>query len=253
MRATTNRMNRQSTMTSHTEAAASTSVGRTGSNGKKKPKLAYAIATALGAGYLPKAPGTFGSLVGIVTIVLCAVFFLRPTSLAGLSPFHVLSDARFMDKHFLVPGSDIHDTVLILPIVCAFALMLVLSAIGVWSASRTAEHAGIKDPQFVVIDEVAGQHLTLVLPLIPIALPNLHSHMDLSTFAIFSALSLINWKYLLFGFLFFRIFDIWKPFPLRKLEKLPSGWGIMADDWMAGVYAAVFLRLALHFKLIDLL
>jgi phosphatidylglycerophosphatase A len=95
--------------------------------------------------------------------------------------------------------------------------------------------------------------LTLVLPLIPIALPNLHSHMDLSTFAIFSALSLVNWKYLLFGFVFFRIFDIWKPFPLRRLENLPGGWGIMADDWMAGVYAAILLRMALHFKLIDLL
>src|ERR1700756_2500502 len=136
MRATTNRMNRQSTMTSHTEAAASTSVGRTGSNGKKKPKLAFAIAPALGAGYLPKAPGTFGSLVGIVTIVLCAVFFLRPTSLAGLSPFHVLSDARFMDNHFLVPGSDIHNTMLWLPIFRATVLLVILGAIGVWSSTR---------------------------------------------------------------------------------------------------------------------
>jgi phosphatidylglycerophosphatase A len=219
----------------------------------QKPKLAYAIATALGVGYLPQAPGTFGSLVGVVTIVLCAIFFLRPTSLAGLSPYHVLSDARFMDKHFLVPGSDIHNTMLWLPIFSAAVLLVILGAIGVWSSSKAAEFAGIKDPQFVVIDEVAGQHLTLVLPLIPIALPNLHSHMDLSTFAIFSALSLVNWKYLLLGFLFFRIFDIWKPYPVRQLERLPGGWGIMADDWMAGVYAAVLLRMALHFKLIDLL
>jgi phosphatidylglycerophosphatase A len=219
----------------------------------KKPKLAYAIATALGVGYLPQAPGTFGSLVGVLTIGLCAIFFLRPTSLAGLSPFHVLSDARFMDKHFLVPGSDIHNTMLWLPIFSAAVLLVILAAIGVWSSSKAAAYAGIKDPQFVVIDEVAGQHLTLMLPLIPIALPNLHSHMDLSTFAIFSALSLVNWKYLLLGFLFFRIFDIWKPFPVRRLENLPGGWGIMADDWMAGVYAAILLRMALHFKLIDLL
>ena len=219
----------------------------------KKPKLAYAIATALGVGYLPQAPGTFGSLVGVLTIGLCAIFFLRPTSLAGLSPFHVLSDARFMDNHFLVPGSDIHNTMLWLPIFSASVLLVILGAIGVWSSTKAAEYAGIKDPQFVVIDEVAGQHLTLVLPLIPIALPNLHSHMDLSTFAIFSALSLVNWKYLLLGFLFFRIFDIWKPFPVRRLENLPDGWGIMADDWMAGVYAAILLRMALHFKLIDLL
>ena len=219
----------------------------------KKPKLAYAIATALGVGYLPQAPGTFGSLVGVLTIGLCAIFFLRPTSLAGLSPFHVLSDARFMDNHFLVPGSDIHNAMLWLPIFSATVLLVILGAIGVWSSTKAAEYAGIKDPQFVVIDEVAGQHLTLVLPLIPIALPNLHSHMDLSTFAIFSALSLVNWKYLLLGFLFFRIFDIWKPFPVRRLENLPGGWGIMADDWMAGVYAALLLRMALHFKLIDLL
>jgi phosphatidylglycerophosphatase A len=219
----------------------------------KKPKLAYAIATALGVGYLPQAPGTFGSLVGVLTIGLCAIFFLRPTSLAGLSPFHVLSDARFMDKHFLVPGSDIHNAMLWLPIFSAAVLLVILAAIGVWSSSKAAAYSGIKDPQFVVIDEVAGQHLTLVLPLIPIALPNLHSHMDLSTFAIFSALSLVNWKYLLLGFLFFRIFDIWKPFPVRRLENLPGGWGIMADDWMAGIYAAILLRMALHFKLIDLL
>jgi phosphatidylglycerophosphatase A len=230
-------------MTPTTDAAPATPT-------REKPRLAYAIATAFGVGHWPKAPGTYGSLVGVLTIVLCAIFFLRPTSLAGLSPLHVLSDAKFMDKHFLVPGSDIHDTVLWLPIFSAVTLFVILGAIGVWSASKTAQYAGIKDPQFVVIDEVAGQHLALLLPLIPIALPNLRSHMDLSMFAIFFALSMVNWKYLLFGFIFFRLFDIWKPFPLRRLENLPGGWGIMADDWMAGVYAAILLRLALHFKMI---
>jgi phosphatidylglycerophosphatase A len=215
-----------------------------------KPRLAYAIATVFGVGNLPKSPGTYGSLVGVVTIVLSAIFFLRPTSLAGLSPTHVLSDATFMDKHFLVPGSDIHNTVLALPIVCALFLLVLLSSIGVWSADKTATYSGIKDPSFVVIDEVAGQHLTLLLPLIPIALPHLETHLDLSMYAIFFALSLVNWKYLLLGFILFRIFDIWKPFPLRRLEQLPGGWGIMADDWMAGVYAAILLRVALHFNLV---
>ena len=131
------------------------------------------------------------------------------------------------------------------------SLLLILGAIGVWSAAKAAAYAGIEDPQFVVIDEVAGQHLALLLPLIPIALPHLTAHMDLSDFTIFFALSLVNWKYLLLGFMLFRVFDIWKPWPIRRLEKLPGGWGIMADDWMAGIYAAILLRIALHFGLLT--
>jgi phosphatidylglycerophosphatase A len=219
---------------------------------RKKPRLALAIATALGVGYIPKAPGTFGSLVGVATAFLSAVFFLRPASLGGLLSLHPDYDAVLTDKHFLVPGSDIHNAILALPVFCALALLVLLVAIGVWSASRAAAYTGIEDPQFVVIDEVAGQHLTLLLPLIPIALPHLTTHMDFSDFAIFFALSLVNWKYLLLGFILFRVFDIWKPFPLRRLEKLPGGWGIMADDWMAGVYAAILLRVALHFDLLSL-
>jgi len=161
------------------------------------------------------------------------------------------TDAVLTDKHFLVPGSDIHNAILALPVFCALVLLIVLAAIGVWSASRAAKHAGMEDPQFVVIDEVAGQHLALLLPLIPIALPHFMAHMDFSIFAIFFALSLVNWKYLLLGFILFRVFDIWKPWPVRRLEKLPGGWGIMADDWMAGVYAAILLRVALHFGLLT--
>ncbi|HWT87874.1 MAG TPA: phosphatidylglycerophosphatase A [Candidatus Angelobacter sp.] len=219
-------------------------------NQKEKPRLALAIATALGVGYAPKAPGTFGSLVGVVTIFLSAVFFLRPAHWSDLFSLHPLADSTLMDKHFLVPGSDIHDAAMWLPLICAFALLIFLALAGVWASHRTADYSGIKDPQFVVIDEVAGQHLTLVLPLIPIAMPNLQTHMDFSVYAIFSALSLVNWKYLLAGFLLFRLFDIWKPYPIKSLEKLPGGWGIMADDWLAGVYAAILLRAALHFGLV---
>jgi len=215
----------------------------------KKPRLALALATALGVGYMPKAPGTLGSLVGVATAYLSAVFFLRPTSVGGLFPLHPDSDAVLTDNHFLVPGSDIHNAILALPVFCALALLVLLAAIGVWSASRAAAYAGIEDPQFVVIDEVAGQHFALLLPLIPIALPHFTAHMDFSVFAIFFALSLVNWKYLLLGFILFRVFDIWKPWPIRRLEKLPGGWGIMADDWMAGIYAAILLRVALHFDL----
>jgi len=74
--------------------------------------------------------------------------------------------------------------------------------------------------------------------------------LDFSLFAIFFALSLVNWKYLLLGFILFRVFDIWKPWPVRQLEKLPGGWGIMADDWMAAVYAAAVLRLAIQLGLV---
>jgi phosphatidylglycerophosphatase A len=54
----------------------------------------------------------------------------------------------------------------------------------------------------------------------------------------------LNWKYLLLGFILFRVFDIWKPFPARQAEWLPGGWGIMADDWIAGIYAAIGLWIA---------
>jgi phosphatidylglycerophosphatase A len=77
----------------------------------------------------------------------------------------------------------------------------------------------------VVIDEVAGQ---------------LISYLGLATPKAFA----LNWKYLLLGFILFRVFDIWKPFPARQAESLPGGLGIMADDWIAGIYAALGLWMA---------
>jgi phosphatidylglycerophosphatase A len=217
----------------------------------KKPKMALAIATALGLGYIPKAPGTLGSLVGVGTAFLSSFFFLQPASVRALFSLHPDYETVLRNELFPLPGSDVHNALLALPIFFALGLLVVLGTIGVWSAGRAAAYAGIEDPQFVVIDEVAGQHLTLLLPLIPIALPHLTAHMDLSAFTIFFALSLVNWKYLLLGFILFRVFDIWKPWPIRRLEKLPRGWGIMADDWMAGIYAAILLRVALHFGLLT--
>jgi phosphatidylglycerophosphatase A len=214
---------------------------------KEKPRLAVAIATALGVGYAPKAPGTFGSLVGVLTAMATALFFLRPHRLSDLLSPQRLMESTLMDHHFLVPGSDIHSTPLILPVICAIVLILFLALVGVWSSGKTAKFAGIKDPQYVVIDEVAGQHITLILPLIPVAMPNFAVQMDFSQYAIYSALSLLNWRYLLVGFILFRILDVWKPYPIRNLERLPSGWGIMADDWLAGVFAAILLKVALHF------
>ena len=217
---------------------------------QKKPGVAFAIATACGVGYLPKAPGTFGSLVGVLTAMATALFFLRPHSLRDLLSTQRLAESTLMDHNFLVPGSDIHNAALILPVVCAILLVLFLSLIGVWAASKVSTFSGVKDPQYVVIDEVAGQHITLILPLIPVALPHFAARMDFSNYAIYSALSMLNWRYLLAGFVLFRLFDIWKPYPIRRMEEWPHGWGVMADDWLAGVYAAIVLKVALSLGVI---
>ena len=130
--------------------------------------------------------------------------------------------------------------------------LVTVGLLGVWSSSSTATYAGLKDPQHVVVDEVSGMHLTLVLAIMPVGLPTGLLPADEATvFGLYSAFSLLNWKYLLLGFILFRVFDIWKPWPIRRLEKLPGGWGIMADDWMAGIYAAILLRVALHFGLLT--
>src|SRR5208282_6887970 len=100
----------------------------------------------------------------------------------------------------------------------AFALIL-----GVPAATIVARESGRKDPQFVVIDEVAGQAIAL-----------LFSPVDL--------------RHALIALILFRLFDITKPFPIRRLENLPAGWGIVFDDVAAGLYAlisAALLRLAL--------
>jgi phosphatidylglycerophosphatase A len=101
---------------------------------------------------------------------------------------------------------------------------IVLSiALGVPAATIAARESGRKDPGFVVIDEVAGVWIALLA-----AIP----HPD--------------WKHILAALLLFRLFDIWKPAPVRQLEKLPEGWGIVFDDVAAGLYAGAVLWLAMH-------
>lgn len=93
-----------------------------------------------------------------------------------------------------------------------------ISLAGVFASAAASRHAGKEDPSFVVVDEIAGQLLTfLFLPV--------------------SALNLV------FGFVAFRIMDIWKPFPIRRLEALQGGVGIMADDLLAGIYGNLVLQL----------
>jgi len=101
------------------------------------------------------------------------------------------------------------------------AFMLVITfgvtMVGIWAATRTEKVLQRKDPSVVVIDEVAGQMIALLL----------------------SDFWLHTWWSILSAFLLFRLFDIWKPYPIRRLEALESGLGIMADDVLAGVYALI--------------
>lgn len=102
------------------------------------------------------------------------------------------------------------------PAVEALLLAAVLAG-GVWSATVAERRYGRSDPGVIVIDEVAGVLITLFW--IP-----------------------VTWIGLLAGFLAFRVFDIAKPFPVGAAERLPSGWGVMADDVVAGLYAHVTVR-----------
>jgi len=99
-------------------------------------------------------------------------------------------------------------------------MLIVMTIAGIWAASRCESLLARKDPGAVVVDEVIGQLLTFVF------LPA-----GIGAWAIVA------------GFVTFRVFDIWKPYPIRRLESLEAGLGIMADDVLAGVYAATFMSL----------
>lgn len=92
-------------------------------------------------------------------------------------------------------------------------------AIGVWAASGAERYFARTDPGPIVIDEVVGQMIALV------ARPD------------------APWKWLLAGFILFRIYDVIKPSPARRAEHLPGGWGVMTDDVIAGLYSLVTLAL----------
>jgi phosphatidylglycerophosphatase A len=155
--------------------------------------IAKSIATWFGCGYAPKGPGTVGSLAAI------AIAWL-------LHRYAAFSALEFLD------------------------LALVLLLPGIWAAGVTARAHKTKDPQFVVVDEVIGQWLTLAG-------------------AGFYEFFRLNWKSFLLAFVLFRVFDIWKPWPIRKFERLPGGTGIVMDDVMAGVYGALVLSAAGWFNL----
>ena len=178
-----------------------------------RPVFALSIATSLGIGYLPLAPGTWGSAVAIALVSGIAAL-----SRAESGPMIVVSE---------------------------FSLLLALAAIGLWASERVvAALPSDPDPGYVVIDELSGQTIALVagLALSAWTTTPLNTAVNAKLTVAFAS-GLLNWKYLLAGFILFRVFDIWKPFPARRAEFLPGGLGIMADDWVAGVYAALGLWL----------
>jgi len=161
---------------------------------------ALAIATC-GVGFMPIAPGTWGSIIGVCIFLLLRFFNTHVFTYAATHNINALSLEAF------------RTTVLL-------GGLIALTLAGIRAASRAETLLGGKDPGAVVVDEVAGQLVTfLVVP--------------------FNA----GWKMILAGFLLFRLFDIWKPYPIRQLEALPSGLGIMADDVLAGAYAAATMSI----------
>lgn len=149
------------------------------------------LASCFGLGYLPVAPGTWGSLPPVLVFVLMCRFGVPAVSIS---------------------------------IVMA-ALALVGSIVCIKFAPAVIAATGKNDPPEVVADEFAGQAVTLIGAYA--AWPG----------GIIAAVA---------GFLLFRFFDIVKPRPIRKLEKLPKAWGILADDLMAGVYAAIVLQICVR-------
>jgi len=152
---------------------------------------AWTVATFFGAGLGKPGPGTYGSVAAMLL-----------WALAG----------------FALHASP--QTLLVL----LLAGIVLSIALGVPAATIAARESGRHDPGFVVIDEVAGQWITLLF-------------------------SPADWRHGLIALVLFRLFDITKPFPVRRLERLPDGWGIVFDDVAAGLYAlgvASLLRLWIH-------
>ncbi len=160
--------------------------------------VALAIATC-GVGYMPIAPGTWGSVVGVAIYLLIRLLALRIF--------------RTVDPK----GSGLPIENLFITFECLS--IAVIALVGIWAASRVERLERKKDPGKVVIDEVAGQ----LIALLPIGLT-------------------LTWSWRVWtiaGFFLFRTFDIVKPYPIRRLESLDSGLGIVVDDLAAGAYAAL--------------
>ena len=175
--------------------------------------VALAIATC-GVGYIPIAPGTWGSVVGV------GLYLLLEFTITRLARFW-LSGVAWRDL-ITMPVETPRLAIKLM-------VILVVTLVGFWAASRAEKLFQKKDPGAVVIDEVVGQMIALLS--VPFLFP--------------------GWLPIISAFFLFRLFDIWKPYPIRRLEALESGLGIMMDDVVAGIYAAiansVLLAIALAF------
>ncbi len=170
---------------------------------KRKPEgildyVSLAI-TTFGVGYLPLAPGTYGSLVAVGFYAALASSF---------SSFRYSASLRSPESIV----ATIHAIILV-----AFLIFILL---GIWAASRSVDLLGNTDAPEAVVDEVIGQ--LVVFLFIPFT---------------------SSWLLIGAGFLLFRLFDIWKPYPIDNLQSLPGGLGVCADDLLAGVYAGVCLSI----------
>ena len=153
----------------------------------------------VGVGYFPIAPGTLGSLVGV------AVY---------LSVWGWLY--RILEAN--AARGRLNLLYIFTPQMAAMLLLIFLVTLaGIWAASRAEKATQKKDPSIVVIDEVAGQMIALLT----------------------GPFWIHTWWSILSAFILFRAFDIWKPYPIRRLESLESGLGVMADDVLAGIYALI--------------
>jgi phosphatidylglycerophosphatase A len=104
--------------------------------------------------------------------------------------------------------------------------IVLITWVGIWAATRTERVLALKDPGIVVVDEVAGQMIALV----PVSLFGL------------------GWVWIIVSFILFRLFDIFKPYPARRCESLRGGLGIVADDLVAGLYAALLVLVIVLLK-----
>lgn len=161
--------------------------------------------TTFGVGYIPGAPGTYGSIVAVG-------LYLGFTSLRSLAPDSAAGTA-------ISPGF-----VVFLLVAFPHVLYLILTAfvtiLGIWASGRAIALLGNSDPSEAVVDEVIGQLVTFAF--IPFG---------------------VGWPFIIAGFLLFRVFDIWKPYPINHLQDLPGGLGVCADDVLAGVYAGICLAI----------